>query len=133
MKSRFRHILSLSVVLLLLVQTLLPFFATYAVSLQGDKSIDSIFGDKILLCTAEGFRLVDISELDEHEGESHEYQCPLCYVAAHYQVIEPVQLASDLVVMALTEQEIVYTTEDKLFPRRLWHKSLTRSPPLSLA
>lgn len=74
--------LAFFLVLALLVQALLPFAATYHVAERNT----SIFGDKVLLCTAEGFRWVSWEELQQQETapESHgQYQCGACYLAAH--------------------------------------------------
>ena len=71
------------VVLSLLLQLTLPFFALYSVpqSAQAAEQIRGLFGDKILICTQEGFRWISPETLAEHPPAPHEKtQCALCYV-----------------------------------------------------
>ena len=63
--------------------TLLPFFATYNDTATPSK-LAAIFGEKVLICTGEGFAWVKWTDLlagktpvKQHKG----YFCPLCYLA----------------------------------------------------
>lgn len=72
---------------------LLPFFANYNVpelvqqAQSEEQQIASLFGDDILICTADGFKLVSLKDLREGGSESpsphSDYECALCFVAAH--------------------------------------------------
>ncbi len=71
----------------LLFQLLLPFFAVYRLpGSSGPRGLASLFGDKVIICTADGFRLASWDELAKgknHPKPHEQYQCALCYVAAH--------------------------------------------------
>ncbi len=71
---------------------MLPFYAIYDIpqalaSEQLDANQNaSLFGEKILICTAEGFKLVSLADLQsgKEQPQKHpQYKCALCYVAAH--------------------------------------------------
>lgn len=91
-----------------MVNALLPFFALYSVPVQarafsapptssisqprGDEQVSpsaanpaGLFTDKVLICTAQGFKWVSLSELNGADSpvQSHpQFQCALCYTAA---------------------------------------------------
>lgn len=82
--------LGLIIALAVMLHALMPFFATYqpashnAATLSAAK-MTSLFGDKILICTASGFALVSIKDLlsgkapvKPHNG----LMCALCYMGA---------------------------------------------------
>ena len=118
----------------LMVHTLLPFFAVYQLPAIPDaKNLTSLFGDKILLCSPGGFRFVSVKDLmsgKEHPQPHKQYQCALCYVAAHGQLIKPVLSAS-----APASGQVVYQIVLPLVPKSIqfserdWQKRRTRSPP----
>lgn len=71
-----------------LLNAVLPFLAVYNVPAHQlyAKNISSLFGEKVLICSGDGFKWVTWKDLQEgkggHEQPSH-YKCPLCYLAAH--------------------------------------------------
>lgn len=76
-----------------LLNAILPFFAVYNVSKHDisnhqawAKEISPLFGEKVLICTGDGFKWVKWEDLqggkEKHPSPSH-YQCALCYAAAH--------------------------------------------------
>jgi hypothetical protein len=90
---KFRYI-SLITLIAFLMNVMLPFFAVYdvgqAMASEAEKSsieeMSSVFGDKILICTSDGFKLVSIEDLQsgkEQPTPHPQYKCVLCYVAAH--------------------------------------------------
>lgn len=86
MKLRRKHIARIAC-LAFLLNALLPFFAVYDIPHQSAaKEMSSLFGEKVLICTGDGFKLVTWADLEsgkeKHNPSSH-YKCPLCYVAAH--------------------------------------------------
>ncbi len=87
MKKNIRHIARITL-LAFLLNVLLPFFAVYDVSNHQAfaKEKSSLFGEKVLICTGDGFKWVKWEDLqrdkEKHNPPSH-YQCALCYVAAH--------------------------------------------------
>lgn len=86
--------LSLVTACAFLLNVMLPFFAVYNVSqaaaaqIQQDDplAISALLGEKVFICTAEGFKWVSWQELQngEQQPKPHpQYQCALCFVAAH--------------------------------------------------
>lgn len=85
MRLRVKHIAYLTL-LAFVLSTLLPFFAIYDTGHRSSfKEMASLFGEKVLICTGDGFKLVRWADI-EKEGNHHKpsgYQCALCYLAAH--------------------------------------------------
>lgn len=87
MKRRIKLIARVTL-LAFLLNAILPFFAVY--NLQDNRAfaaeMASLFGEKVLICTGDGFKWVSWQELQngkEKQHNSSHYQCALCYVAAH--------------------------------------------------
>ena len=91
--AKFRYI-SLLTLIAFLMNVMLPFFAVYdiqqAMAAEAEQSsaneMSSVFGNKILICTSDGFKLVSIEDLQngkEQPTPHPEYKCALCYVTAH--------------------------------------------------
>jgi hypothetical protein len=77
--AHFRYGILL-VTLAFLMNVMLPFFAVYNIT----DSAKSAFGDKILICTVEGFRWFDTNDIasGKQTPETHkDLKCPLCYAA----------------------------------------------------
>ena len=114
---------------------LLPFFATYSLPAQADQqvSLASLLGDKILICTTEGYKWVSLAELQDEEPvpvvDEH-YKCPLCFL----QVDKPLSLTPDHLILqnvspvyfALYQTDAFF--EDHKTIRLLLGRS-TRAPP----
>ncbi len=95
MKSRQYTWLGLALALAVAFNTLAPFFAFYNPSgnhaftsspVAASMKLASVFGEKILICTGDGFALVNIKDLQAGKVpiKPHKsYFCPLCYVAAN--------------------------------------------------
>ena len=71
------------------VQLLVPFFAVYGVSashVQAALANPEMFGDKVLICTSNGFEYVSWESLAEDENirnsQHKNMKCPTCYVQA---------------------------------------------------
>ncbi len=84
-KSRNCHLRFMTLIAFLL-NAIIPFFAVYDIS-TAKASLVSPPHEKILICTARGFQWVTWEELQTSDSEQHspppQYQCALCYVAAH--------------------------------------------------
>jgi hypothetical protein len=130
----------------LLLHMLLPFYAYYP-SHQGKASPDlsvaaPLFGGKVLICTADGFKLIDLSALQDRAeqptsgrdpAKPHQpYQCPLCYVAAHGLAAPPAAVALSL--PSLFEASLVTAHADysPLAGEARWYRLRTRSPPAAI-
>lgn len=124
-----------------LMNTLLPFFAVYnlpqAVASEQEQSsakeMASLFGEKVLICTSEGFKWVSGTDLQsgKEKPKPHpQYKCPLCYVAAHGMKHAMPAMAVEL-VYAPVEQKLAYvfpaseTVQERLFIRNY----PSRAPP----
>ena len=86
MKMNGQHIARIALIAFLL-NVMMPFFAVYNVEHPSPaKEISSLFGEKVLICTGDGFKWVKWADLEsgkeKHAPSSH-YKCPLCYLAAH--------------------------------------------------
>lgn len=115
----------------LLLHLLLPFFAAYQIPAAAQAQMTSPFGDKILLCTAEGFRWVkweDLQSGKEKPQPHKQYRCPLCYTAAQGQGINPVP--EGLVLRDVSLFTNVAHKTEIIFSRQIyWQKLRSRSPP----
>lgn len=83
-----RRFFSLCLFVAFLAHTLTPFFAVYNLSAvtAETKQLASLFGEKILICTGDGFKWVSLADLQngkENPKPHPDYKCPLCYVASH--------------------------------------------------
>lgn len=76
----------------LLLNALLPFYAVYDPQVLAEKmektvrngGFFSLPGEKILICTAEGFKWVTAQDLQNGEEQPEQHpriKCPLCYLA----------------------------------------------------
>jgi hypothetical protein len=121
-----------------LLHALMPFFAVYQLPdtrHTSAKEMASLFGDKVLVCTEDGFKLVrweDVLSGKEHPKPHTQYQCPLCYVAAHGQAVPP-NAAFFMHVPSPTAHEVSVPHHATMHVREWrWRRFLTRSPPASL-
>lgn len=134
---RNRSIATYLALLAFLLNTLLPFYAVYQLPQNSDKGqISSLFGDKIFLCTAEGFLLVDREDLDDTNklpAPHAQYQCVLCYVAAHSAAIKSVFYAYAAPYLKEYYRYPPEQSADVFVAEHRWQQRLTRSPPAFIA
>jgi len=118
---------------------MLPFFAVYTVpdasAADADPALEALFGDKIVICTPEGFKLVSLSELGGDGGDTSKsaqrYECALCYTAAHginHIITEDgLVIVYDQLVQSVTYSDIVFLSgsEPACQPKK------SRAPPFS--
>lgn len=81
--TRKKTWLGLALALTVAVNTLLPFFATYS-STTPPSGLAALFGEKVLVCTGDGFVWVKWEDLASGKApvKPHKsYFCPLCYIA----------------------------------------------------
>ena len=136
----------------LLLHMLLPFYAYYPSPIgqgrpdslsQNQPPAAALFGNRVLICTADGFKLINLTdELSKAEqpasgrdpAKPHQpYQCPLCYVAAHGLATPPVTMAA-LSLPSLFEASLVTALidHDSLAGEARWYRLRTRSPPTAI-
>jgi len=133
-----RKAITLLAVIALLLHALLPFYAVYQTPKNTDaKAMASIFSDKILLCTAEGFKLVSWKDLPNSKEEKHEpdakYRCHICYVQANGLGIKSHEFTLTRSFFKVAERQPVFEFDvSSTLKEVLWRRFLTRSPPLSL-
>lgn len=121
-----------------LLHALVPFYASYQIPTENHaKQMSSLFGDKVMLCTAEGFKLVSWEDLlggKEHPKPHKQYQCPLCYFAAHGQGIQPDNSNAFAATQSIKQHTLIFSLNDESLSREsLWRKLRMRSPPFSFA
>lgn len=117
----------------LLFQILLPFAAVYHAP-SGPDAISSAlsFGGKIILCTPDGFKLVSLEGLrngTEKPATHDDYQCPLCYLAAHQGIRQRV---ADFAAAPQPVAAPIFFFPPPVAIRAAaayWRKPLTRAPP----
>jgi hypothetical protein len=70
------------------MNAMLPFFAsvtTTSAQAAEQNELSSLFGEKILICTATGFKWVTWAELQDQKqqpAQSDYYKCPVCFAGA---------------------------------------------------
>lgn len=90
--KRNRNIKDISIVtaIAFFLSTMLPFLAVYDLSqVQAEEfsqstSTSSLMGTKILICTPEGFKWVEVEDLQKHKEQQDphsEMKCALCYLS----------------------------------------------------
>lgn len=115
------------------ISTMVPFFASYDTNVsETTKELAKIFGGKILLCTNDGFKFVDIKDLENNTHEpSDKYKCPLCYIKAN----SPKHLiAKDIAFLQPISYywQARYNYEDSLFISNGAASNInSRAPPIS--
>ncbi len=119
-------------------QIILPFFATYDVPVKNpasEKEISSIFGDKILLCTADGFKFVSWQDLQNGTAPKphSDIKCPLCYVTVNgLKATAPAGQITEVYVPNITSSD-AHSNYDYLPASEYFHSKLkSRAPPISL-
>lgn len=82
----FKKYLSVLTLIAFLFSEFLPFFATYDLSSpHNTEKLSSLFGDKILICTAEGFKWVSTADIEKGNipKQHKNIKCPVCFIATH--------------------------------------------------
>ncbi len=137
--NRIRYISAITL-FTFFINVMLPFYAIYDIpqalaSAEVDAGANqdaSFFGEKILICTADGFKLVSLADLQsgKEKPQKHpQYQCALCYVAVHgTKHIAPTQ---EIIFIAYhaAEQVVYYTSDSARFYETSKRGFLTRAPP----
>jgi len=118
--------------------TLLPFFAFYSDAAKTSvqpPSLASVFGDKILICTGDGFALVKWQDLLAGKVPVHQhksYACALCYIAAN-TLGKMLLFAAAILCLARgksTRPPLLYLYAVRL-KQSIHSTSSPRAPPLS--
>lgn len=130
-----RHIARVTL-LAFLLNVFLPFFAVYTPQANAyAKQPFSVFGEKVLICTRDGFVWVNWKDLQKgntkHKPHPN-YKCPLCYLAAHG--LKDIT-ASD--AMVLPYGKVAYNTGFSVYryhpvSHYLQSSLHTRAPPYSI-
>lgn len=114
----------------------LPFFAIYNTPSEqaiGQKELSSLFGEKILICTTDGFKWVTWEELRNQKHRptpGDHYKCPLCYLAAHgVKDVLPASAPVSPFVFSVAVLSPPFAQPHGLRGRLLLSGSLSRAPP----
>ena len=135
----FKRFISLFLFFAFVISTLTPFFAVYNLEPENKAIVElsKIFGGKILICSSDGFKWVNVVDLENENkhAPNNNYKCPLCYIAANVPSVllsgaggKIVSQHSDVHV-----QVIYFTYEFILLPANNTVNIQTRAPPLSFA
>lgn len=135
--NRFDRNALISLTLLaFLLSAVVPFYATYAApaSAVTQPTDSSPFGDKILLCTANGFSWVSIADLKDGKAPQPDpgYKCPLCYLAGKGIALSSTQMEPGhwLFVQRYREPVRYIVQRHSLHPP-FWTVPSGRAPPVS--
>lgn len=129
-----RRIFHFLLIVACLLQFTLPFHAVYAAPIsQTQAERSALLGDKLLLCTADGFKWVSWADLQEAEHEPAEHQnfeCALCFAHSHfgkhiyadgYSLVMPTRSAGNQISHV---RQAVHTSAD-------YQPHQSRAPPVS--
>ena len=140
LKKRFLIVLTAAA---LLLNALLPFYAAYdtetlAVKLAAkaeSQTLSALLGDKILICTGDGFKWVtrdDLQNGQEQPAQHPRLKCPLCYLAVFgvKQILPSVTAALDRVPASI--DDVLHPHGNDLRYTSLTYRSYdSRAPPAS--
>lgn len=92
------RLLSIAVLIAFLLNVAMPFFAVYQVPQTPQiGKLASVFGEKILICSGEGFKWVKLADLQSGKETPRPHaniKCPLCFIARHAQDMALLPVAS---------------------------------------
>lgn len=123
-----------------LMNVMLPFFAVYnvqqtlasEVTESSNEKMSFLFGEKVLICTSDGFKWVSREDLQngKEQPKPHpQYQCALCYVAVH-GIKNAVPMQEIAIVYHQNIQYISYYFSDITTISQFAGRGfLTRAPP----
>lgn len=126
--------LYLALILAFSLNTTLPFFATYesdGLTLKPSAISDS--QDKILICTAEGFKWISPGRAGGSEhGDNGHIKCPLCYFASH-GINAGQQYQPEIIAYNIVRQDVSYRREPEAITGHLLLSSglNNRAPPVA--
>lgn len=134
-----QHITVRITLLAFIFNIFLPFFAvhtiTQAQAADNPTELSSLFGDKILVCTADGFKWMTWEELQKegypHHPDKPPYECAFCYIAAHVHkdFLKTSQHFIAFTEKSVTDAAFIYA-DDRLFSKGLPVFYLNRGPPM---
>lgn len=120
-----------------LMNVLLPFFAVYDLGHQDTKALSAVLGEKVLLCTPEGFKWVDLADIEsgKQQPTSHpQFECALCVVAAHGFTSLTSDVGTQVVYTPLATPHHYNTALRATAPMQLHLRTVSsRAPPLEVA
>ena len=132
---RVKNGFGLLLAVIMTLHMLLPFFATYT-DKAPPSGLASIFGEKVLMCTSEGFVWVKLEDLLAGKApvKPHtSYFCPLCFIANDVAGKLLLLMAGFyLVYPMLSGRSIRLQISQKLRTHAhvVWH---SRAPPLAFS
>ena len=100
----------------------------------GFSATASLLGDKILICTGNGFKWISLSDpQDAPPNEVHpQFKCPLCYVSAHDLKIPLISQVLAIADVPVLVSAVVYAAPKKSpTSQRISRGFLTRAPPVT--
>lgn len=120
----------------LLLQTLLPFAASYDWARPSAVPAFTALDEKVLICTAQGFQWVKWADLQsgkEQPKPPPHYKCPACYIASHGLGTPTKIVALDASVPLTALRWLPSYTHTALSGDILWRRDRSRAPPVVFA
>lgn len=132
-KFKFRYF-SLLLLIAFAANALVPFFAVYNLPTDNTeaKQLSSVFGEQILICTGDGFKWVNLADLQsgkEQPNPHPDYKCPLCYVASHG--LKSPAVASVVIAYHHASNHPILAYDPPRISLRLISPLSARAPPFS--
>lgn len=98
-------------------------------------SSESLFGDKILICTPTGFKYISIEELHERQNngqDDSQTHCVLCQINAPVNILVAIDLANVYEFEFRNSASRFYGTNQLQKPNSIYSDAKPRAPPLFL-
>ncbi len=110
---------------------MLPFFATY--NLSSDKEVSSIFGEKVLICTADGFKWISLEDAKNGEfpNKHDNVKCPVCFFLANTKTSFVPKSPSSVLYIQTSFQIKYFELTTTFKTHSFGNLSLARAPPVS--
>jgi len=104
-------------------------------SASDNMSVESLFGDKILICTPSGFKYINIDELHENQnngGNGQQSHCPLCQINAPAHILFAIDLTDSFEFEYRNPANQFYETKQSQKLKSLLSTAKPRAPPFFL-
>jgi hypothetical protein len=117
------------------VNVMLPSYAVYNLPEKSAtaKEMSSLFGDKVLICTSDGFKWFSWEDIQSGKAQPKTHsqiKCPVCYVAVHSLKHTLPQQNVELAYNAVIQTFKFHILQSDVFTKQLFLKGrLSRAPP----
>lgn len=101
-------------------------------SSSSNTGIESLYGDKILICTPAGFKYVSIDELNDLESSGQnadQSHCPLCQISVFSTILSLVDISTFNAFLDYSLAQKIYAKNDLLLSYTNARNIKARAPP----